>query len=297
MGKRIIYFLAITIIATSFILMLPKLKTDNNGELTIEISPLPEKTVELVTLYFPDKGHQYLVRENRIIEHTVEPKEKLILEELLKGPLNGDKDFAMAPTVKLYSVAIINGTAYVNLSEEFKSDLQFGKNNETLAVYSIVNSLTEIRTIKNVQILVEGQELDVLQKYMPLKHHYKQNLNIVNNPIKTPIETVKYYFSLIENEEYRKAFDFLYNPSSVNIDYSMYYHYQKEKDIKVHSVHSYEMTEEGDFAIVTIDYDEITGHGDTLYYKNESFKLKNDYGEWKITIENMPQLFKYNKAE
>jgi len=265
------------------------LNRDNNinEELKVEIAPVPEKIVELITLYFPDKGRQYLVRENRVIEHTTEQVEKLILEELIKGPVNERNTDSIPSNTKVDSIVIKNDITYVHLSSEFKSDMKFGSNNEVLAIYSIVNSLTELKTIKNVRLIVEGEKHGILQRYMPLDYIYKQNLSIVNKPIKNPIEIVKDYFVFIENEEYRQAFDLLYNPASVNIDYSMYYHYQKEKRIKEHNIHTYQMVEENDFRVVTFDYSQINETGDEVHYKNVKFKLKNQYGEWKIVIENL----------
>ena len=287
MKKNIIYLLLSIILVVSFTIFMLNRDHNINEELKVEIAPIPEKTVELVTLYFPNRGKQYLVKEKRVIEHTVEQPEKLILEELIKGPANEKNDYVIPPNAKIYSIVIKNDTAYVNLSNEFKSDMKLGSNNEMLAIYSIVNSLTELRAIKNVRLIVEGEEQGVLQKYMPLDHLYKQNLKLVNHPIRNPIEVVKDYFSFIEKEEYRQAFDLLYNPASVNIDYSMYYHYQKERNIKKRNIYTYKMREDNDFRVVTFNYSETNSNGDKFTY-NKDFKLKNDYGYWKIVIENLP---------
>lgn len=287
MKKNLAYLLLIAILLISFPIF--NLNKDNNinEELKIEIAPTSEKTVELVTLYFADKGRQYLVRENRVIEHIIEMPEKIILEELIKGPVN-PRNFGVVPSnTKIHSIEIRNDTAYINLSEEFRKDMEFGSNNEVLAIYSIVNTLTQFKTIKNVKLSVEGKE-DALQKYMPLDHIYKQDLNIVNNPIKNPIEVVREYFDLLDRDEYRQAYDLLYDPSNVNIDYSMYYHYQKSKNISKHSIYTYKMIEEDSFKIVTFDYSEESEAGDVSYYNDVDFKLKNYLGEWKIVIEYMP---------
>lgn len=294
MKKILIYLLLIVVLVISLNTIMLNRNNNINEELKVEIAPIPEKTVELITLYFPDAGKQYLTRENRVIEHTVEQRERIILEELIKGPTNKGKISVIPTTTKLYSVVSKNGIAYINLSNEFKSDMQFGGNNEILAIYSIVNSLTELKTIKSVQISVDGQTEGVLQKYMPLDYAYKQNLSLVDNPIRTPIEVVKDYFNFIKNEDYRNAFDLLYNPSNVNIDYSMYYHFQKERGVKEYNIYSYEMIEYDEFIIVKFDYSEKNWTGNEVYYKNKDFKFINHYGEWKIVIEDLQKFFNNN---
>src|SRR5690606_10674079 len=163
----------------------------------------------------------------------------------------------------------------VNLSSEFKTDLPIGNNNEILAVYSIVNSLTSLKGIHSVQIRIEGYEDAFLQKHMPLDYVYKENLKLINEPILTTIEVVKNYFNLIEKEEYRQAFDLLYNPGDVNIDYSMYYRYRKERAVKEYNIHSYEMFEEDDTFVVIFNYLERTWNGDEFYHNNKEFRLRN----------------------
>ncbi len=291
MKKILIYLLLIVVLVISVNRIMLNKDNNINEELKVEIAPIPEKTVELITLYFPDGGKQYLTRENRVIEHTVEQRERIILEELIKGPIDKEKIAVIPTTTKLYSVVTKNGTAYINLSNEFKSDMQFGGNNEILAIYSIVNSLAELKTIKSAQISVDEEKEGVLQKYMPLDYAYKQNLSLVNNPIRTPIEIVKDYFNFIKNEDYRNAFDLLYNPSNVNIDYSMYYHFQKERGVREYNIYSYEMIEYNEFIVVKFDYSEKTWTGDEFHYKNKDFKFINHYGEWKIVIEDVPKFF------
>lgn len=287
MKNNAIYLLLTIILTTSVTIFYTNERNTNEG-LRIEISPISEEKAELATLYFPDKGRQYLVRENRIITQNREQKEKLILEELIKGPKKKKNGTVISPKVKINSIISRNDVTYIDLSSEFKHNMEFGSNSEILAIYSVVNSLTELKTIKNVKLTVDGQEKGFLQKYMPLDYIYKRNLELVNDPIKNPIEVVKKYFDYIENGEYRQAYDFLYKPESQNLDYSMYYYYQKNKDIKKYNIYTYKMIEEDDLRIVTFDYGEVNHNNEETYYFNKEFKLKNYFGEWKIIIDNTP---------
>ncbi len=287
MKNNAIYLLLIIILTTSVTIFLTN-KRNTNEDLRLEISPISEEKAELITLYFPDKGRQYLVRENRIIAQKNEQKEKLILEELIKGPKKQKNGIVISPEVKINSIISRNDVTYIDLSSEFKYNMEFVSNSEILAIYSVVNSLTELKTIKNVKFTVDGQEEGFLQKYMPLDYIYTRNLELVNNPIQNPIEVVKKYFHCIQDDEYREAYDLLYKPESQNLDYSMYYHYQKDKNIEKHNIYTYKMVEDEDLRIVTFDYGEVNHNNEEIYYSNKEFKLKNYFGEWKIIIDDMP---------
>ncbi len=287
MKKNLIIVLIITLMLISLSIYLLNRDNHINDDLNVEIPPVSQKTAELVTLYFPDKGRQYLVRENRVIEHTTEQRERLILEELIRGPVNKRNTSVIPSNVEIMSIVSKGETVLVYLSREFKSNMGLGSNNEILAVYSIVNSLTELKTIKNVQLIIESEEYSILQKHMPLDHVYRQNLSIVNNPIKNPIEVVKEYFFYLEEENYRRAFDLIYEPSNLGLDYSMYYNYQKNRKIEMYNIYTYKMIDEEDIKVVTFKYSEIDAFGNETYYDDKEYKLKNYYGEWKIILEDI----------
>ena len=48
----------------------------------------------------------------------------------------------------------------MNLSKDFIDKYQGGTAGETFAVYSVVNSLTELGTVDSVQFLIEGEKRD-----------------------------------------------------------------------------------------------------------------------------------------
>lgn len=118
-------------------------------------------------LYFADENADKLVAEGRSI--TVSAKETIeyvLLNELIKGP---EKEGAY-PTIpagtKVLSVDTKEGTCFVNLSQEFKSKHSGGSAGETMTIFSIVNTLTELDTIDKVQFLIEGQKMEVFIHYI-----------------------------------------------------------------------------------------------------------------------------------
>ncbi len=115
--------------------------------------PAPGKMV--VTLYFSDSNAEKLVAEQRTIRKTPAVA-SAIIRELMKGPQERDLFPTLPRTMKLLGVKMSGRTAVVNLSQVRKSGIG-GTAAEMMIVYSIVDSLTELPNVKNVQFLVDGR--------------------------------------------------------------------------------------------------------------------------------------------
>jgi hypothetical protein len=72
------------------------------------------------------------------------------------------------------------GEAHVDLSAEASTAHPGGTTNEILTVYAIVNALTvNLPAIANVQLLVDGQEVDTLAGHVDLRRPLQQDLRWV----------------------------------------------------------------------------------------------------------------------
>ncbi len=75
------------------------------------------------------------------------------------------------------------GTAFVDLSKEAVDNHRGGSLDELFAVYALVNTLTvNLPAIRQVQILVEGQEVDTLAGHVDLRHPLTRDLQWVQSP-------------------------------------------------------------------------------------------------------------------
>ena len=86
--------------------------------------------------------------------------EKIVVEELIKGPANDDHIATIPTDTKVLSVETKNDVCFVNFSKEFVTKHQGGSSGELFTVYSVVNSLTELGTVGSVQFLIEGEKRD-----------------------------------------------------------------------------------------------------------------------------------------
>lgn len=156
--------------------MTPESFIENPGE---QINSIQNTTL---TLYFSNENGDGLVKETRadVYYSSNVSVEKLIMEQLLKGPQTEGAKSAIPEGTRLITVSVVDGVCYVSLDETFKN--QDYKVNESVVIYSIVNSLTELPTISKVQISVNGDTSGVYRDNFPLSDMYDRNLEYVMNP-------------------------------------------------------------------------------------------------------------------
>lgn len=116
-----------------------------------------------VCLYFPDTNALNLYKEVRNVPVIDNSVEKTIVMELIKGPETDELTSTIPAETKVISVETKENICFVNLSNEFVKNHANGSTAEVYTVYSIVNSLTELKDIESVQFLVEGEKVDVLR--------------------------------------------------------------------------------------------------------------------------------------
>ena len=109
--------------------------------------------------------------------------DKLVVERLIAGPEDGDSvenGFAtISSDTQIMSVTTQDGVCYVNLNEGFL--VRQGNVTPEVAVYSIVNSLTELPGINRVQLSIEGNsDLNYMEK-LSLLQPFEKNMEIIDN--------------------------------------------------------------------------------------------------------------------
>ncbi|KYH31881.1 GerMN domain-containing protein [Neomoorella mulderi] len=137
------------------------------------------KTTQVV-LYFSDPTGNYLVAEQRTLP-LVEGIARAAIEELIKGPGPGSQ---LLPTIPRGTVLKdINirpdGLARVDFSKELVANHSGGSLGESLTVYSIVNTLTQFPTVKQVQFLVDGQFVKTIAGHVDVSTAMSRNESLI----------------------------------------------------------------------------------------------------------------------
>jgi len=130
-----------------------------------------------VQLYFGDSESAMLRKEKRSVSlrEVLSDSSRTILLELMKGPTEKNLFPVIPAGTKLLSVNKEGDTVTVNFSKEFKDNHKGGSAGETITIYSIVDSLTEIKDVEKVQFMIEGK----IEK--EFKGHYEFNKPFVRD--------------------------------------------------------------------------------------------------------------------
>ena len=140
--------------------------TENSVTLTqtdIMLSDTSLQTQQVGIVYFPREDGRYLRKETVMVDAMDEAeKPEFILHQLLGAGESKTRAAGIPEGTVLVGVSVENGICTVNLSSRFVSGMESGFMAMRLAVYSIVNSLTELQEIRTVDLWVSGAPLEQL---------------------------------------------------------------------------------------------------------------------------------------
>lgn len=142
-------------------------------------APVVSGETRVVSLYFADEASQQLVLEERSIPKVVGIA-RATMEELIKGPTQAGLKPAVPTSTRLLDINVRqDGLAIVDFSGDLIKDLPASAMAEKLAVYSIVNTLTQFPTVDRVEMRVDGQNVDTLLGYEKLDQELVRNTSLI----------------------------------------------------------------------------------------------------------------------
>ena len=131
-----------------------------------------------LTLYFTDSTGTCLLKEIRSVyyKRTI-PRERVILEQLAKGPMEKGHYPVISENTAVDNVITADGVCYADLNRAFlDSALDVSEN---VAVYAVVNSLLASGNAQRVRILVDGKKEEIYGENMQLYRFYSWNENLI----------------------------------------------------------------------------------------------------------------------
>lgn len=175
-----INFVSITVNGNPLLDSLGNIVTTMNRDQFIENDGNAINTYEEVKLklYFANEAGDQLIAANRTKEYLTNISlEKLIVEELIKGPSREGLYPTINPSTKVASVTVRDGVCYVNLDEAFLNQPYTVTPEAT--IYSITNSLVELSNVNRVQISINGDNSGIYREKYSLTTYFERNLDIV----------------------------------------------------------------------------------------------------------------------
>ncbi len=132
-------------------------------EKTTEITPMEEMTEEqerqtIISLYYTNIETNTLMPEAKGIDakDLLEKPYETLINYLLESPKNEKLKSSIPAGTKVNKIQKQGNTLVLDLSKEFIEN----QNQESmnLAIYSIVNTLTELNEVEYVKILIDSEE-------------------------------------------------------------------------------------------------------------------------------------------
>lgn len=131
----------------------------------------PKNTVT-IQVYEPNKTATYLV--GKPVEVTVSDKPEQDIMNAILEQWKKDKLPLLSETAEINRIDVKDGVATVDIKKESLKGMSGGSTTEQLAVASIVNTLTDDKTIQEVQFLLDGKKVETLNGHVDISKPLKR---------------------------------------------------------------------------------------------------------------------------
>ncbi|RKM55616.1 hypothetical protein D6853_08655 [Butyrivibrio sp. X503] len=130
-----------------------------------------------IKLYFVNESNDKLVPVYRtVVYNSSASVEKMAVEQIVKGPRSNEVFPTISPDTKVINLSIKDGVCHIDFSKDFLSE-PFDVDPQ-LALYSIVNTVTEFPSVDKVEIQVDGQKEFTFREFL-ISGEYERNMDLV----------------------------------------------------------------------------------------------------------------------
>ena len=114
----------------------------------------------IISLYFRNIATNSLIAEAKAVDvkELYQYPYTYLINMLIAGPESEKLKKTIPEGTKVLSCTLRGNILYVDLSREFIDNCPDGITDESIAIYSIVNTLTELNEVTGVKILINGEE-------------------------------------------------------------------------------------------------------------------------------------------
>lgn len=148
---------------------------DNTGDATNQY------TQAELTLYFANAAGNRLVAENRSVVYSSSMSlERVVLNQLIDGPGSEENLSTLPPGLKVQGVSLREGVCYVDFDSVFLNEPM--NVTDAIEIYSVVNSLTELTGVSQVQITINGSANEIFRNSIPLSGRFERDESYMEQP-------------------------------------------------------------------------------------------------------------------
>lgn len=154
-------------------------KPPGDGDLAGPVATAPQ--TRQMDLFFADvTGRRLSIERREITGNNKEDLLKRAVEELVKGPDSDDRIRTLPEAALVRAVYSREQTVWVDLGGGIQDEHPGGAWTEVLAVYSIVNTMTENFTdVSDVQILINGRESETFAGHVDISKPLENRIQLL----------------------------------------------------------------------------------------------------------------------
>ena len=134
-------------------------------------------STELVLYFGNEEGKALKAEVREVVYSNALFLERVVLNQLIEGPKEEGMTATLPKNLKIQGVSVRDGVCYVDFDATF---LEEPVNvTDQVEIYSIVNSLTELSNVQQVQITVNGSPDVMLRNNISLASRFEKDLNMI----------------------------------------------------------------------------------------------------------------------
>lgn len=133
----------------------------------------------VVNIYFAnEEGNKMVSSLLKITSYDTNISiEKLILNQLIKGPVEEEMKKTLPAGTELLNVRTKDNICYVDFNDKFLEKIEGVK--PEVVIYSVVNSLVQLTTINKVQFTINGQSKKIYREDIPFDISFERNIELI----------------------------------------------------------------------------------------------------------------------
>ena len=136
------------------------------------------RVMDLKLFFANETGTRLLEVEKSVRDSNRVSPERTVIRQLLAGPEPGEGYAILPSNASLLSINTRDGICYLNFDESFISGIEAGM--EELAIYAVVNSLTSLEGIEQVQFAINSEtDVKLGLSGLSLSEPFSYNIDIV----------------------------------------------------------------------------------------------------------------------
>lgn len=224
--------------------------------------------------------------ENRKIDVVDSHFEQAVIDTIKDGPKNTKYQSMFDFGASVISIETINNTCYINLSSDIINSEMWSSERLDLFLWSIVNSLTEIKRVFDVQFLFDGEYLDNsilgynLQDPLPRI----ESLNFIKE--KTSADIAVQFIDEINASREDLAYELLTDNSKLVYDFNDFLKYADElsQETSGFTRDLYFTKTYSDKQIIYIKFIKQTSENSYTIHFYKHWTLVKENGEFKIDL-------------